>query len=253
MVSALLPVMTTWAALTTITKSPVSTCGANCGLCLPRSRIAAWLARRPSTTSDASMTCHARVTSPGLGVYVGHGTAFSSARSGEAHLVRQRSRVPVGRRPGQKSPGRRPRTHRPLVRGERARRQRRRCDGQRRQRRDPGPDQAPVDVRRERLPADRHRPLHRVPPRDRRDPARQRLGRHQHRGQERERQDHEVHRADHRLLAAQQQCQRVEYDANAAASRITQPTKTTITGSPPSNRAPVRAPARGPPASGPRS
>src|SRR4051794_26568422 len=52
------------------TKSPASTCGANCGLCLPRSRIAVWLASRPSTTSVASMTCQARVMSPGLGVYV---------------------------------------------------------------------------------------------------------------------------------------------------------------------------------------
>src|SRR3954462_14557704 len=52
------------------TKSPTSTCGANCGLCLPRSRIAVWLASRPSTTSVASMTCQARVTSPGLGEYV---------------------------------------------------------------------------------------------------------------------------------------------------------------------------------------
>src|SRR3954471_10082831 len=52
------------------TKSPASTCGANWGLCLPRSRIAVWLASRPSTTSVASMTCQARVMSPGLGVYV---------------------------------------------------------------------------------------------------------------------------------------------------------------------------------------
>src|SRR3954470_15485598 len=52
------------------TKSPTSTCGAYWGLCLPRSRIAVWLASRPSTTSVASMTCQARATSPGLGVYV---------------------------------------------------------------------------------------------------------------------------------------------------------------------------------------
>src|SRR4051794_30797843 len=52
------------------TKSPTSTCGAYWGLCLPRSRIAVWLASRPSTTSVASMTCQARTTSPGLGVYV---------------------------------------------------------------------------------------------------------------------------------------------------------------------------------------
>src|SRR5690348_3842361 len=52
------------------TKSPTSTCGAYCGLCLPRSSCAVWLASRPSTTSVASMTCQARVMSPGLGEYV---------------------------------------------------------------------------------------------------------------------------------------------------------------------------------------
>src|SRR5450755_2077882 len=39
-------------------------------LCLPRSSCAAWLASRPSTTSVASITCQAWVTSPGLGLYV---------------------------------------------------------------------------------------------------------------------------------------------------------------------------------------
>src|SRR3712207_1221876 len=52
------------------TKSPRSRCGAYWGLCLPRSRIAVWLASRPSTTSVASMTCQARAISPGLGEYV---------------------------------------------------------------------------------------------------------------------------------------------------------------------------------------
>src|SRR3954454_19969457 len=52
------------------TKSPTSTCGAYWGLCLPRSRIAVWLASRPSTTSVASMTCQVRAISPGLGEYV---------------------------------------------------------------------------------------------------------------------------------------------------------------------------------------
>src|SRR4051794_31164600 len=52
------------------TKSPTSTCGAYWGLCFPRSSCAVWLASRPSTTSVASMTCQARLTSPGLGVYV---------------------------------------------------------------------------------------------------------------------------------------------------------------------------------------
>ena len=54
-----------------ITKSPVSTCGAKVGLCLPRRSVAAWEASRPSTTSVASITCQARVISPGLGLYVG--------------------------------------------------------------------------------------------------------------------------------------------------------------------------------------
>src|SRR6478609_813081 len=39
-------------------------------LCLPRNSCAAWLASRPSTTSVASITCQAWVTSPGLGLYV---------------------------------------------------------------------------------------------------------------------------------------------------------------------------------------
>src|SRR6266542_5355972 len=54
----------------TITKSPPSTCGANVGLCLPRSRVAIWTASRPSVTSVASITCHSRVTSAGFGLYV---------------------------------------------------------------------------------------------------------------------------------------------------------------------------------------
>src|SRR3954471_17490917 len=53
-----------------MTKSPVSTWLANCGLCLPRSRRAACEARRPRTTSLASMTCQERSTSPGFGEYV---------------------------------------------------------------------------------------------------------------------------------------------------------------------------------------
>src|SRR3954463_3564934 len=41
------------------------------GLCLPRRSVAACEASRPSTTSVASITCQARVISPGLGLYVG--------------------------------------------------------------------------------------------------------------------------------------------------------------------------------------
>ena len=58
-------------ALMTMTKSPPSTFGVNVGLCLPRSRVAAATASRPSTTSVASMTYHERVVSPAFGVYVG--------------------------------------------------------------------------------------------------------------------------------------------------------------------------------------
>src|SRR3954471_6402646 len=78
--SALEPVRATFSALTTTTKSPVSTRGAKVGLCLPRRRTAIWLASRPSTTSVASMTCHWRSTSPGFGVYVRTVVAFVSSR-----------------------------------------------------------------------------------------------------------------------------------------------------------------------------
>src|SRR5689334_18610869 len=63
--------MATLSALMTMTKSPPSTFGANVGLCLPRSSVAAATARRPSTTSVASMTYHDLVVSPALGAYVG--------------------------------------------------------------------------------------------------------------------------------------------------------------------------------------
>src|SRR5881409_548851 len=80
--SRLLPDTAIFSALTTTTKSPVSRCGANVGLCLPRSRVAAWTASRPSTTSLASMTCHVRVISLGLGLYVDTDLplCFSTAR-----------------------------------------------------------------------------------------------------------------------------------------------------------------------------
>ena len=63
-----------------MTKSPPSTCGAKVGLCLPRSSVAAWVARRPRTTSVASMTNHSRVISPALGLYVRMGPLLSLAR-----------------------------------------------------------------------------------------------------------------------------------------------------------------------------
>src|SRR3954451_13994196 len=71
-------------ALTTTTKSPPSTCGAKVALCLPRSRVATVTARRPRTTSSASMTCQALVISPGLGLYVD--TVVTSFRLFEVNL-----------------------------------------------------------------------------------------------------------------------------------------------------------------------
>src|SRR3954453_11716623 len=97
------------------TKSPTSTCGANWGLCLPRSSCAVWLASRPSTTSVASMTCQARVTSPGFGVYVrtrsqpfvdivGTAGGFASPSTGDgatrastSRPARQQATIPAGR------------------------------------------------------------------------------------------------------------------------------------------------------------
>src|SRR6476620_10173956 len=70
--------MATLSALMMTTKSPPSTFGVNVGLCLPRSRLAAATASRPSTTSVASMTYHVRVVSPAFGVYVGTALTFSS-------------------------------------------------------------------------------------------------------------------------------------------------------------------------------
>src|SRR6516165_1361089 len=77
---SLSPLRATLSALMTMTKSPPSTLGANVGLCLPRSRLAAATARRPSTTSVASMTYHDRVVSPALGAYVGTARTFFFSR-----------------------------------------------------------------------------------------------------------------------------------------------------------------------------
>src|SRR5690606_15972034 len=52
-------------------------CGAKMGLCLPRSRVATWLASRPNTTSAASITCHCRSMSPGFGLYVRTGLTLT--------------------------------------------------------------------------------------------------------------------------------------------------------------------------------
>src|SRR5947208_1523157 len=68
--SALRGPTSSFAALTTITWSPTSTCGAQIGLCLPRSSLATSVARRPSTAPSASITCQARSMSLGLGLNV---------------------------------------------------------------------------------------------------------------------------------------------------------------------------------------
>src|SRR5256885_15940947 len=97
-----------------ITKSPVSTCGAKTGLCLPRRSVAAWVARRPSTTSAASITCHRRSISPGFGLYVPTGlpclVGGLGARRGRPTIraasvaAQQRSTIPAPRAQGQSAP-----------------------------------------------------------------------------------------------------------------------------------------------------
>src|SRR5437773_8132810 len=64
--SSFLPVTRTLSALTTITKSPVSTCGVKTVFSLPRNRLAAFIATFPSTWSLASMTHHLREISLAL-------------------------------------------------------------------------------------------------------------------------------------------------------------------------------------------
>src|SRR5262249_51691083 len=82
--------MSSLAALTTITWSPASTCGAHVGLCLPRSKVATSLATRPSTAPSASTTCHARSMSPGLGLYV---------RTGKKRLLLSEATQTIGSEP----------------------------------------------------------------------------------------------------------------------------------------------------------
>src|SRR5918999_3707715 len=74
--SALSEVRTSLSALTTITWSPVSMCGANTGLCLPRSTRATSVASRPRTMPSASTTYQARWISEAFGVYVGTRATF---------------------------------------------------------------------------------------------------------------------------------------------------------------------------------
>src|ERR1700691_501118 len=93
--------MATLSALMTMTKSPPSTLGANVGLCLPRTRLAAATARRPSTTSVASMTYHDLVVSPALGAYVGTALTLSFSRvdPGATRVPVRRPRWGWSRRP----------------------------------------------------------------------------------------------------------------------------------------------------------
>src|SRR6476646_2407201 len=64
--SSFFPVMRTFSAFTTITKSPVSTCGVKTLFSFPRKRFAALTATRPRTLSFASMIHHLRGTSAAL-------------------------------------------------------------------------------------------------------------------------------------------------------------------------------------------
>ena len=64
------PVVRTLPALTTMMKSPVSMCGANSTLCLPRRRTATAVARRPRILSEASTTNQLWEISLGVGLNV---------------------------------------------------------------------------------------------------------------------------------------------------------------------------------------
>ena len=66
--SSFLPVTWIFSAFTTITKSPVSTCGVYTGFPLPRSVSAIAVARRPRVLPSASTTYQSRWISPGLAV-----------------------------------------------------------------------------------------------------------------------------------------------------------------------------------------
>ena len=96
----LVEVSTTFSALTMITWSPVSMWGAKVGLCLPRRMRATSVARRPSTRPSASTTCHARVISLALGLYV----RTRSVLEGYEVVIRRASARSEGQNYG--SPGR---------------------------------------------------------------------------------------------------------------------------------------------------
>src|ERR671912_87645 len=76
--SALSAVSPTLSAVTLITWSPVSMCGAHTGLCLPRRTRATSVASRPSTMPSASTPCQARWISEAFGLYVGTRATFAA-------------------------------------------------------------------------------------------------------------------------------------------------------------------------------
>src|SRR5215211_5389830 len=81
-----------------MTWSPVSKWGAKIGLCLPRSRRATSVARRPRTMPSASTTCQERVMSRGVGENV-RTERTSVVRSATDHLL-EREAVGRGRLAG---------------------------------------------------------------------------------------------------------------------------------------------------------
>ncbi len=85
---SLSPDSATLSALTTMTKSPVSTCGAKVGLCLPRSRVATWLASRPSTTSVGVDDVPLALDLAGLGAVRTHGRMPSFGRKSTGVWIR---------------------------------------------------------------------------------------------------------------------------------------------------------------------
>src|SRR5918995_3315369 len=102
--SALSAVSTTLSALTMMTWSPVSMCGANTGLCLPRRTRATSVASRPSTMPSASTTCQARWISEAFGLYVGTPATFTAIRTRGARAPRKR-RTSLRARPAKRQAG----------------------------------------------------------------------------------------------------------------------------------------------------
>src|SRR5919109_2921529 len=93
MSSSLLPVRTTRDALMTTTWSPVLTCGAYVGLCLPLRSLATLLARRPSVRPVASTTYQSPLRSLRRGVQVLNFVVMLGPRS--VHQLDHDHRSPV--------------------------------------------------------------------------------------------------------------------------------------------------------------